>query len=253
MPDRILPRSFYSRGTLSVARELLGMHLVHAHDGRAQVGRIVEVEAYKGPEDLAAHSSKGRTQRTEVMFGPPGHAYVYLIYGFWNCLNVVTAKDGVPHAVLIRALEPIEGIEDTTHGPGLLCRALQIDRSLNGADLLGKRLWIEHPGAYRKPPVVRATRIRVDYAGDSAHKDEDGYFWIMGRIDDVLNVSGHRLGTMEIESALVANPLVAEAAVVGKPHDIKGESIVAYVVLKGARPEGEEAKKIVSQSYPRPQ
>ncbi len=84
-------------------------------------------------------------------------------------------------------------------------------------------------------------------AGDSAHKDDDGYFWIMGRIDDVLNVSGHRLGTMEIESALVANPLVAEAAVVGKPHDIKGESIVAYVVLKGIRPEGEEAKKIVNQ------
>jgi acetyl-CoA synthetase len=84
-------------------------------------------------------------------------------------------------------------------------------------------------------------------AGDSAHKDADGYFWIMGRIDDVLNVSGHRLGTMEIESALVANPLVAEAAVVGKPHDIKGESIVAYVVLKGARPEGEDAKKIVAQ------
>jgi len=84
-------------------------------------------------------------------------------------------------------------------------------------------------------------------AGDSAHKDADGYFWIMGRIDDVLNVSGHRLGTMEIESALVANPLVAEAAVVGKPHDIKGESIVAYVVLKGLRPEGDEAKKIVNQ------
>lgn len=83
-------------------------------------------------------------------------------------------------------------------------------------------------------------------AGDSAHRDEDGYFWIMGRIDDVLNVSGHRLGTMEIESALVANPLVAEAAVVGKPHEIKGESIVAYVVLKGTRPEGEVAKNIVA-------
>ncbi|HEX5538609.1 MAG TPA: acetate--CoA ligase, partial [Methylophilaceae bacterium] len=84
-------------------------------------------------------------------------------------------------------------------------------------------------------------------AGDSAHKDEDGYFWIMGRIDDVLNVSGHRLGTMEIESALVANPLVAEAAVVGKPHDIKGESIVAYVVLKGERPNDEAGKKIVAE------
>jgi acetyl-CoA synthetase len=84
-------------------------------------------------------------------------------------------------------------------------------------------------------------------AGDSAHRDADGYFWIMGRIDDVLNVSGHRLGTMEIESALVANPLVAEAAVVGRPHEIKGEAVVAYVVLKGARPEGDTAKKIVTE------
>jgi DNA-3-methyladenine glycosylase len=165
-----LPRSFYARGTLTVARELLGMHLVHAYDGRRHVGRIVEVEAYKGPEDLAAHSSKGRTQRTEVMFGPAGHAYVYLIYGFWNCLNVVTATDGVPHAVLIRALEPIEGIDNTTHGPGLLCRALAIDRTLNGVDLLGQRLWIEKPARYVKPRITRATRIGVDYAGDWAHK-----------------------------------------------------------------------------------
>lgn len=169
MPS-VLPRSFYARGTLTVARELLGMHLVHSHAGQQQVGRIVEVEAYKGPADLAAHSSRGRTQRTEVMFGPPGHAYVYLIYGFWNCLNVVTASDGVPHAVLIRALEPIESIDNTTHGPGLLCRALGIDRTLNGSDLLGERLWIEKPRHYRKPRIARATRIGVDYAGDWAHK-----------------------------------------------------------------------------------
>jgi acetyl-CoA synthetase len=84
-------------------------------------------------------------------------------------------------------------------------------------------------------------------AGDSSHQDEDGYYWIMGRIDDVLNVSGHRLGTMEIESALVAHPRVAESAVVGKPHDIKGEVVVAFVVCKGARPEGEEAKKLVTE------
>lgn len=167
---RPLPRSFYARGTLTVARELLGMHLVRVRGDRVQVGRIVEVEAYKGPEDLAAHSSKGRTPRTEVMFGPPGHAYVYLIYGFWHCLNVVTARDGVPHAVLIRALEPVSEIDDTTHGPGLLCRALDIDRSLNGADLLGDVLWIERPAQWVRPRIVRSTRIGVDYAGDWAHK-----------------------------------------------------------------------------------
>lgn len=166
----MLPRSFYSRETLVVARELLGMHLVHEGPAGRQVGRIVETEAYRGPKDLAAHSSRGRTTRTEVMFGPPGHAYVYLIYGFWNCLNVVTASEGVPHAVLIRALEPIDGIHTTTHGPGLLCRAMHIDRSLNGAALLGETLWIEKPMRYRAPLIARSTRIGVDYAGDWAKK-----------------------------------------------------------------------------------
>lgn len=168
---RKLPRAFYSRETLLVARDLLGMHLVHQGPGGRQIGRIVETEAYKGPKDLAAHSSRGRTQRTEVMFGPCGHAYVYLIYGMWNCLNVVTAADGVPHAVLIRALEPVEGVDhSTTHGPGLLCRAMHIDRSLNGANLLGETLWIEKPTRYRAPLIARSTRIGVDYAGDWAQK-----------------------------------------------------------------------------------
>lgn len=172
MPTRKLPRAFYARKTLTVARELLGLHLVHQYAGLRQVGRIVETEAYQGPADLAAHSARGRTARTEVMFGPPGHAYVYLIYGFWHCLNVVTAADGIPHAVLIRALEPIEGIADTTHGPGLLCRALRIDRRLTGSDLTGQTLWIERPAVsrYRKPRIVRSTRIGVDYAGDWAKK-----------------------------------------------------------------------------------
>jgi DNA-3-methyladenine glycosylase len=165
-----LSRDFYARETLLVARDLLGMHLIHAGPEGEQVGRIVETEAYKGPHDLAAHSSRGRTKRTEVMFGPPGHAYVYLIYGFWNCLNVVTAADGTPHAVLVRGLEPVKGITSTTHGPGLLCRALHIDRSLNGADLLGDTLWLEKPTRYRPPKVGRATRIGVDYAGDWARK-----------------------------------------------------------------------------------
>jgi DNA-3-methyladenine glycosylase len=170
MPAK-LNREFYSRETLLVARDLLGMHLIHSGPEGEQVGRIVETEAYKGPHDLAAHSARGRrTRRTEVMFGPPGHAYVYLIYGFWNCLNIVTAADGTPHAVLLRALEPVSGIANTTHGPGLLCRALHIDRSLNGTDLLGNTLWLEKPARYRAPSVGRGPRIGVDYAGDWARK-----------------------------------------------------------------------------------
>jgi DNA-3-methyladenine glycosylase len=155
---------------LTVARELIGMHLVHADSGVRRVGRIVETEAYMGPQDLAAHSARGRTSRTEVMFGPAGHAYVYLIYGFWNCLNVVTRTVGVPHAVLLRALEPVANVADKTWGPGLLCRALNIDRSLNGADLLGDKLWLEPPTAsiQRKARIARGTRIGVDYAGDWA-------------------------------------------------------------------------------------
>jgi DNA-3-methyladenine glycosylase len=168
-PD-VLPRPFYARETLTVAQELLGMHVVRRDGTHLRIGRIVETEAYKGPHDLAAHSSKGRTARTDVMFGPPGHAYVYLIYGMWNCLNVVTAAAGVPHAVLIRALEPIGGLTLATHGPGLLCRAMNIDRSLNGTDLHGSTLWIERPQDFTAPKIARATRIGVDYAGTWAEK-----------------------------------------------------------------------------------
>lgn len=165
-----LPLAFYSRETLLVARDLLGMHLVRMGPAGRQVGRIVETEAYKGPRDLAAHSARGRTRRTEVMFGPPGHAYVYFIYGFWHCLNVVTAAVGVPHAVLIRAVEPVSGIDAATHGPGLLCRAMHIDRALNGVSLLEPPLWIERPATYRRPRIGRSARIGVDYAGDWALK-----------------------------------------------------------------------------------
>jgi DNA-3-methyladenine glycosylase len=169
---RKLPRAFYARETLTVARELLGMHLVHSTPRGRHVGRIVETEAYKGPQDLAAHSARGRTARTEVMFGPAGHAYVYLIYGVWECLNVVTAQTGVPHAVLIRAVEPVEGIDNTTHGPGLLCRAMHIDRALNGADLRANTLWIERPSAsgLRIARIAHSPRIGVDYAGHWARK-----------------------------------------------------------------------------------
>ena len=145
------------------------MHLVH-DDGKTQrVGRIVETEAYQGPEDLAAHSARGHTPRTSVMFGPAGHAYVYLIYGVWNCLNVVTAQEGKPHAVLLRALAPVRNLDDSTWGPGLLCRAMHIDRRLNAADLCGATLWLERPGARAPAPRIgRSARIGVDYAGDWA-------------------------------------------------------------------------------------
>ena len=116
------------------------------------------------------------------MFGPPGHAYVYLIYGIWNCLNVVTNAEGTPHAVLIRALEPVSNLSGGTWGPGLLCRAMNIDRSLNGVDLLGRRLWIELP-SQREPKIriMESTRIGVDYAGDWARRpwrffDQDSPF-----------------------------------------------------------------------------
>jgi DNA-3-methyladenine glycosylase len=165
---RKLPRAFFARSALVVARELIGMHLVHDDGKRVRRGRIVETEAYLGPADLAAHSSRGRTLRTEVMFGPPGYAYVYFIYGFWNCLNVVTATAGVPHAVLLRALEPLDGWRGRTSGPGLLCRAMRIDRRLNGADLVGKELWLERPAKRQPLRIGRSTRIGVEYAGEWA-------------------------------------------------------------------------------------
>lgn len=164
-----LPRAFYEQPTLKVARELLGKYLVHM-DGRIKrVGRIVETEAYQGPRDLAAHSARGRTERNQVMFGPAGHVYVYLIYGMWNCVNVVTRKAGIPHAVLLRAVEPVTNLDNKTHGPGLLCKAFNIDRRLNGVDLCGNIMWIEERDA-KTVTVQRATRIGVDYAGDWAHK-----------------------------------------------------------------------------------
>jgi DNA-3-methyladenine glycosylase len=165
------PQAFFESGTLTLARSLIGMHLLHDDGHVVRAGRIVETEAYMGPRDLAAHSSRGRTRRTEVMFGPPGHAYVYFIYGFWNCLNVVCGAPGVPHAVLLRALEPLAGLDDRTWGPGLLCRALHIDRRLNGVDLRGEVLWLELPPQRSpRPRIARATRIGVDYAGDWARR-----------------------------------------------------------------------------------
>jgi DNA-3-methyladenine glycosylase len=159
-----LPRAFYDRDTIVVARELLGKWLVHKTDGIERIGKIVEVEAYLGEHDLAAHSSKGRTERTKVMFGPPGHVYVYFIYGMHHRLNVVTERDGHASAVLLRALEPVKNISEKTSGPALLCRALGIDRRWNGHDLLSDDFFIVAPEIAEKISIVKRPRIGVDYA-----------------------------------------------------------------------------------------
>lgn len=176
-----LPRSFYEQTTIDVAKQLLGKYLVRKHPEGNTVGRIVETEAYIGPRDLACHASKGRTARTEVMFGPAGHAYVYFIYGFYNMLNLVTEVKGYPAAVLLRAVEPVDGValmkerrksnvlRNLASGPGKLCQAFAIDRSLNGADLCGNIIFIEDRG--EPAPKFRATaRIGVDYAGKWRNK-----------------------------------------------------------------------------------
>ncbi len=159
-----LPRAFYDRDTVTVARELLGKLLVHCSHGVQRIGRIVEVEAYVGPHDLAAHSSKGVTERTKVMFGPPGHAYVYFIYGMYYCMNVVTEREGHGSAVLLRAVEPVKNIEGRTCGPGLLCRAMHIDRRLNAHDLLSDDFFIAAPSASAAIRIQKARRVGVDYA-----------------------------------------------------------------------------------------
>ena len=161
-----LPRTFYDRDTTRVAQDLLGKWLVHEVGGVERIGKIVEVEAYLGEHDLAAHSSKGRTERTKIMFGPPGHAYVYLIYGVHHCMNVVTERDGHASAVLLRAVEPVKNLEGRTQGPGLLCRAMHIDRRLNGHDLLSDDFFIAEadPAEAEKISIVKRPRIGVDYA-----------------------------------------------------------------------------------------
>ena len=159
-----LPRTFYDRDTTLVARELLGKWLVHKAAGVEHIGKIVEVEAYLGEHDLAAHSSKGRTERTKIMFGPPGHAYVYLIYGMHHCMNVVTEREGHASAVLLRAVEPVKNVEGRTCGPGLLCRAMGIDRRLNGHDFLSDDLFIAEPDKAEKFSIVKRPRIGVDYS-----------------------------------------------------------------------------------------
>lgn len=165
-----LSRDFYHRDTQQVARELLGKYLIKIHRGVRKVGRIVEVEAYLGPHDLAAHSARGRTPRTEVMFGPPGYAYVYMIYGMYFCMNFVTEREGHASAVLLRALEPIENIRKNTKGPGLLCNAVGIDKRFNGHDLESDDFYVAEDGDRSSFAIVERPRIGVDYAGVWARK-----------------------------------------------------------------------------------
>jgi len=159
-----LTRAFYDRDPIVVAQELLGKHLVHVTGGTERVGRIVEVEAYLGPHDLAAHSARGLTPRTRVMFGPPGHVYVYLIYGMHHCMNVVTQPEGVASAVLLRALEPVKNLEAKTSGPGLLCKAMHVDKRHNGHDLESRDLYVADPHDGARIVIVKRPRIGVDYA-----------------------------------------------------------------------------------------
>ncbi len=169
-----LPHEFYARPTLEVARNLLGQRLVRVLDGRRLAGRIVETEAYIGEDDLASHASRGRTPRTDPMFGPPGYAYVYFIYGMYYCLNVVTEPEGVPAAVLVRAIEPLEGMEvmrqrrpgqpdaDLANGPGKLCQALAIDLRLNRSDMVaGSALFIESDDPVDPAWVLQTPRVGV--------------------------------------------------------------------------------------------
>jgi len=178
-----LPRSFYEGSVLVIARAMIGKLLVHVLPEGAVAGRIVECEAYRGPEDLAAHSAGGRrTRRTEVMFGPPGHAYMFRLYGMHWAFNAVVGPEGHPHAILVRAVEPVIGAPlmaarrgvdasrvELTNGPGKMCAALGLDETAYGLDLCGgpstpsPRLYLAD-GAPRAP-IGRSPRINIDYAG----------------------------------------------------------------------------------------
>jgi len=185
-----LKRQFFQRPTLEVARNLIGKVLVRRVRGRNLAGKIVETEAYVGPHDLACHASKGKTSRTSIMFEAGGCAYVYMIYGFYFCLNAVTEAEDYPAAVLIRAVEPLDHLNvmrkfrkypdrDTNiaSGPGKLCMAMGIDKTLNGEDLTGDTLWIEDR-RLEVGRIVVSPRIGVDYAGE--YKDKPWRFYVEG-------------------------------------------------------------------------
>jgi DNA-3-methyladenine glycosylase len=171
----VLPRAFYDRPTVDVSRDLLGKILVNG----AAAGIIVETEAYLGGDHLASHSARGVTDRTRVIFGPPGHAYVYFIYGMYECLNIVAEKGGVPGCVLIRALEPVAGIEvmkarrpaakkleDLASGPGKLTLAMGITRELNGRDVTRGRFVVRQPAEQHHFDIVVTPRIGITQSAD---------------------------------------------------------------------------------------
>lgn len=182
----ILQRPFYQRDTIAVSKDLLGKILLHESNEGTVAGRIVETEAYRGPEDQAAHSSGGRrTARNEVMFGQKGHAYVFFIYGMYYCFNVTTGEVlGKPEAVLIRALEPVAGedimaksrgdrkgrVANLTNGPSKLCMALGISKSQNKTDLTSPPLYIKDAPPVLQEDIVETTRIGVDYSGEWKNK-----------------------------------------------------------------------------------
>jgi DNA-3-methyladenine glycosylase len=170
---RVLSREFYARGTVRVAKNLLGKHLVRVKGKTRMVGMIVEVEAYKGSDDPASHAFRGPTPRNAPMFGEPGHAYVYFTYGNHHCLNVTTQARGTPGAVLIRAIEPLEGISlmrrlrpnvpdsALTNGPGKLTKALGIDKSLNEVDLTEPGVLFVEDVKNEQLEIKRSTRIGI--------------------------------------------------------------------------------------------
>jgi len=159
-----LKKEFYNQPTLRVAQQLLGKFLVRKINNKKIIGKITETEAYIGFKDKASHASRGITERTKLMYGPPGHAYIYLIYGMYNCLNFVTEREGYPAAVLIRGVESI-------NGPGKLCREFKIDKNLNGINLASQELWVEDRGEIIKPSQIkRAPRVGIDYAQE--YKDK---------------------------------------------------------------------------------
>jgi len=168
--DTRLGADFFARDALVVARDLLGTVLVHRCDGDVRAVRIVETEAYRGPTDLACHARVGLTKRTRTLYGPPGHAYVYLIYGMYDCFNVVCFGEGKGHAVLVRAGEPLSGIPESsrTDGPGRMTRALGITRAHDGFNLRESALFLA-PRATR-PKMTTTARVGVAYSGTWAEK-----------------------------------------------------------------------------------